>query len=241
VADLRNALGKSVEGMTIGMPAEYFATDVHPGIAAACRAALDRLQAAGAKVRPVSLPGTAHALAALHVIAAAEAFSSLARFDGVRFGTRAPRAATAAAVWEQTRAMFGAEAKRSILLGAMVLSAAGRDRWLRRAEAARARIAGEFARVFAEGVDAVFTPTSPVLPWRAGESADAGARSHAFTAGASLAGLPAISLPVGTADGLPVGGQLIGAAWTEARLVRVADALERALTPAPSAAVPAAI
>jgi aspartyl-tRNA(Asn)/glutamyl-tRNA(Gln) amidotransferase subunit A len=248
VPDLRDALGHGVQGMTIGVPREYFPGGLHAGVEAACRAAIDRLKALGAKVRDVSLPSTALALPAYHVVSSAEASSNLARFDGVRFGARAPSANSVDALWEGTRALFGAEARRRIVLGTFVLAAGHRDRHLARAQAARAKVAADFAKVFASGVDAIFTPTTPTPAFRLGEITDpyAMSLSDAFTVAASLAGIPALSLPVGTADGLSVGGQLMGPAWSEPRLVRIADALERALAadsaPAPAvreAAVPA--
>jgi aspartyl-tRNA(Asn)/glutamyl-tRNA(Gln) amidotransferase subunit A len=245
VADLREALGRDVQGMTIGIPREYFPAGLHAGVEAACRAAIGRLKALGARVREVSLPHTERALPAFHVLSSAEASSSLARFDGVRFGARVPSPDSVDALWEGTRALFGREAKRRILLGTFVLSARHREHHHARALAARAKVAGDFARLFASGVDAVFTPTTPMPAFRLGEITDpyAMSLSDAFTVAASLAGLPALSLPVGTADGLPVGGQLVGPAWSEPRLVRIADALERALTAETSAAssAPAAV
>jgi aspartyl-tRNA(Asn)/glutamyl-tRNA(Gln) amidotransferase subunit A len=236
VPELRAALGKDVREMTIGVPAEYFPGDLHPGVNAACRAAVERLEALGARIRPVSLPHTGLALPAYHVLSSAEASSSLSRFDGVRFGVRGAGAASAGEVWERTRALFGREARRRILLGTFVLAAGHRDRHYARAQAARARVAADFANVFGEGVDAVLTPTTPTPAFRLGEHTDPYAMSvsDSFTVAASLAGLPALTLPVGTADGLPVGAQLIGPAWSEPRLVRIADALERALA-SPSA------
>jgi aspartyl-tRNA(Asn)/glutamyl-tRNA(Gln) amidotransferase subunit A len=231
VPDLAAALGRDIAGVTIGIPGEYFPASSHPGVDSACRDAIRRLEALGAKTREVSLPHTAHALAAYHVISSAEASSNLARYDGARFGTRPAGARTLDGVYEATRALFGREARRRILLGAFVLSAGHVGEQYEAARRVRALVARDFAAAFADGVDALFTPTTPTPAFRLGEITDPVAMyaSDAFTVAASLAGLPAISLPVGSAGGLPVGGQLIGPAWSETRLARIADALERAL------------
>jgi aspartyl-tRNA(Asn)/glutamyl-tRNA(Gln) amidotransferase subunit A len=231
VADLTSALGHDVRGMTIGIPREYFPASLHPGVEAACRAAIRRLEALGAKTVEVSLPHTDAALVAYQVISAAEASSNLARYDGARLGTRAGRGRTLDAVYEDTRALFGREARRRILLGTCVLSTGQAGGHHAAALRVRALVARDFESVFGKGVDALFTPTTPTPAFRLGEITDPVAMyaSDAFTVGASLAGLPALSLPVGLADGLPVGGQLIGPAWSEPRLARIADALERAL------------
>jgi aspartyl-tRNA(Asn)/glutamyl-tRNA(Gln) amidotransferase subunit A len=231
VPDLTSALGHGIGGVTIGIPREYFPASLHPGVAAACRAAIDRLKALGARTVEVSLPHTDAALAAYQVISAAEAHSNLARYDGARFGTRVAGARSLERMYEGTRALFGREARRRILLGAYVLSTGHADGHHAAARRARALVARDFDGVFGKGVDALFTPTTPTPAFRLGEITDPVAMyaSDAFTVAASLAGLPAISLPVGTADGLPVGGQLIGPAWSEPRLARIADALERAL------------
>jgi aspartyl-tRNA(Asn)/glutamyl-tRNA(Gln) amidotransferase subunit A len=231
VPDYRVALGHGVEGMTIGVPEEYFAAALDPRVGAACRAALHVLEGMGAEVREISLPHTRHAVAAYQVVASAEASSNLARFDGIHFGRRAPDAATLDEVYERTRALFGAEAKRRIVLGTYVLSAGYYDAYYARAQQVRALVARDFQWAFASGVDAVFTPTTPTTAFRIGEVSDPYEMylADAFTVPASLAGLPALSLPVGDVDGLPVGGQLIAAPWHEPKLIRIAHALETAL------------
>ncbi|HEX2188482.1 MAG TPA: Asp-tRNA(Asn)/Glu-tRNA(Gln) amidotransferase subunit GatA [Longimicrobiaceae bacterium] len=234
-------LGEGLEGTTIGVPGEYFPDGMDPRVRTLCRAAIRRLEELGAEVREVSLPHTAYAVPAYAVLAVAEASSNLARFDGVRFGAPAPGAGSVAEVWERTRALFGAEAKRRILLGTYVLSAGHRDEHHARAARVRALVALDFRWVFDSGVDAVFTPTTPTPAFRLGEVTDPYEvyRSDAFTVGPALAGLPALSLPLGLADGLPVGGQLVGRAWGEPEIVRVAHALEASLAAAPLAAPPA--
>ena len=246
VANVSVNLGEGVEGMTIGVPGEYMPDSLDPGVRALCRAALRRLEELGAEVREISLPHTSYAVAAYSVLAAAEASSNLARFDGVRFGAAVPGARSVEEVWEGTRALFGAEAKRRILLGTYVLSAGHHDELRGQAMRVRGLVALDFRWAFDSGVDAVFTPTTPTTAFRLGATTDpyAAYLSDAFTVGPALAGLPALSLPLGTADGLPVGGQLVGRAWGEAEVVRVAHALERSLLAspldAPAAAPPAA-
>lgn len=231
VPDLGDALGRGVEGMTIGVPEECFGEGVDGRVRDACRAALRRLEAMGAEVREVSLPHLRFAVPAYAVLATAEASSNLARFDGARFGVRAPGAATLGEVYERTRALFGAEARRRIVLGTHVLSAGHQEDVHGRARAVRALVARDFRWAWASGVDALFTPTTPTPAFPLGSLTEPfGAfLSDVFTIPPSLAGLPATSLPVGEADGLPVGGQIVCDRWQEPKMVRIADALERAL------------
>ncbi len=234
-------LGEGIEGMTIGVPAEYLPDSLDPRVRGLCRAAIRRLEELGAEVREISLPHTGRAVAAYSVLAMAEASSNLARFDGVRFGAAVPGARSVEEVWEGTRALFGAEAKRRILLGTYVLSAGHHDEFYGQAARVRGLVGLDFRWAFDSGVDAVFTPTTPTPAFRLGEVTDPYAMllSDAFTVGPALAGLPALSLPLGLADGLPVGGQLVGRAWGEPEIVRVGHALEQSLLAAPLA-VPAA-
>jgi aspartyl-tRNA(Asn)/glutamyl-tRNA(Gln) amidotransferase subunit A len=241
VANVSVNLGEGVEGMTIGVPAEYMPDSLDPRVRALCRAALRRLEELGAEVREISLPHTAYAVPAYSVLAAAEASSSLARIDGVRFGAPVAGARSVEEVWEGTRALFGAEAKRRILLGTHVLSAGRHDELYGHAARVRGLVALDFRWAFDSGVDAVFTPTTPSPAFRLGEVVAPYAMllSDAFTVGPALAGLPALSLPLGLADGLPVGGQLVGRPWGEPEIVRAGHALEQSLV-ASSLAVPAA-
>ncbi len=231
VPDYAAALGGVVEGMTIGVPEEYFPDSLDPRVRDACRAALRRLEGMGATIREVSLPHTSLAIPAYHVIAAAEASSNLARFDGVRFGKRAPGAVDIVELNERTRALFGPEVKRRIMLGTYVLSAGYYDAYYARAQRVRALVARDFRWVFDSGVDAVFTPTTPTPAFRFGEMADPYRMymSDVFTVTANLAGIPGISLPVGDVEGLPIGGQLLGDHWSEPKLLRIANALESSI------------
>jgi aspartyl-tRNA(Asn)/glutamyl-tRNA(Gln) amidotransferase subunit A len=221
-----------LEGLVVGVPEEYFAAPLHPGVRSACRRALRRLEELGAELRDVRLPHTSAAVPAYHALANAEASSNLARFDGVRFGRRAGSARSLDEMYDRTRGLFGREVKRRILLGTWVLSAGAQDEVYASAVRARVRIRDDFRMVHASGVDLLFTPTTPAPAFRLGERlADPYEMylADAFTVAANLAGVPALSLPIGMADGLPVGGQLIGPAWSEGLLLRTAATLEWAL------------
>lgn len=230
----REAAGPhDLEGTVVGVGREYFPDDLSPGLASACRAALEELREAGAEIREVSLPHTPIAIAAYYLIAPAEVSSNLARFDGMRYGYRADAATTLSDLYEDTRSRgFGEEAKRRILLGTFALSAQHRSRYHDRARRARGLVAGDFRAAFESGVDVLFTPTAPGPAFPLGERSSDPRRMYltdAFTVPASLAGLPALSMPVGRVDGLPLGAQLIADRWREATMIRVATALERRL------------
>jgi aspartyl-tRNA(Asn)/glutamyl-tRNA(Gln) amidotransferase subunit A len=224
--------GQGGHGLVIGVPEEYFPAELDPGIRRAADDALEALARAGAEVRPVSLPHTRLAIPTYYLLAPAEASSNLARYDGARYGFRAD-ADGAMAMYARTRsAGFGAEVKRRILLGTFALSAGYYDQYYGRAQHARTLIAGDFRAAFARGIHVIFTPTTPGPAFRIGE------RVHdpydmyladVFTVTANLAGLPGASVPIGTLDGLPVGGQLLADRWQEPLLVRAAFALERAV------------
>jgi aspartyl-tRNA(Asn)/glutamyl-tRNA(Gln) amidotransferase subunit A len=231
VPDLAAALGMDARGLVIGVPQEYFPPELDAGIAAACHAALERLRALGATLQPVSLPHTRYAVPTYYIIAPAEASSNLSRFDGVRFGVRAQHARTVLDVYVRSRsACFGAEVKRRILLGTYALSAGYYDEYYGTAQRVRTRIREDFDRVFAAGVDVLFTPTTPTPAFRIGEkTADPYAMylSDIFTVTANLAALPAISLPIGNVASLPVAGQFLAPRWREDVMIRAAAALER--------------
>jgi aspartyl-tRNA(Asn)/glutamyl-tRNA(Gln) amidotransferase subunit A len=233
VPDLAAALTADLRGLVVGVPEEYFPPELDAGVAAACQAALERLRALGASVRPVTLPHTRYAVPTYYIIAPAEASSNLSRFDGVRYGIRASNAQTALDVYVRSRsAGFGAEVKRRIVLGTYVLSAGYYDEYYATAQRVRTRIREDFDRVFDDGVHVVFTPTTPTPAFRIGEkTADPYAMylSDIFTVTANLAALPAISLPIGTVSGLPVGGQFLAPRWREDVMVAAAAALERSL------------
>jgi aspartyl-tRNA(Asn)/glutamyl-tRNA(Gln) amidotransferase subunit A len=233
VPELCDACSGGLAGLTVGLLAADALEGVDDEVRELHAQAADRMRAAGASLRTVTLPSLPFAIPAYYVIAPAEASSNLARYDGVRFGVRVPAAESGEGMVEATRsAGFGAEAKRRIVLGTFVLSEGYHDRFYGRALDARRRIATELAAVFASGIDVLFTPTTPTPAFRIGEkTADPMQMylSDLFTVTANLAGVPAISVPIGRTAGLPVGGQLIAAAWAEPVLVRAAAGLERAI------------
>ncbi len=221
-------------GVTIGLPKEYFPEDLHPGVKAGLDRAIAMLRDLGADIREVSLPHTPFAVPTYYIIAPAEASSNLARFDGVRYGKRVePEGGDLRALYRATRGKgFGTEVKRRILVGTYVLSAGYYDAYYRKAQQVRALLADDFRKVFSDGVDLLFTPTTPTPAFKAGEKTEdpvAMYLADIFTAPASLAGLPAMSLPVGMDEGLPLGGQLIAPAFKETRMLNVARALEARL------------
>jgi aspartyl-tRNA(Asn)/glutamyl-tRNA(Gln) amidotransferase subunit A len=222
---------ESLQGFVIGLPREYFPTDLDAAVRRACDRAIRLMKEQGAAVREVSLPHTQYAVPTYYVIAPAEASSNLARFDGVRYGPRAEDAGDVRALYRKTRGEgFGAEVRRRILVGTYVLSAGYYDAYYRRAQQMRALIAQDFRNAFDRGVDLLFTPTTPTPAFKAGEKlADPVSMylSDIFTVTANLAGLPAISVPIGRVKGLPVGGQFIGQAFLEDEMLEAAYALER--------------
>jgi aspartyl-tRNA(Asn)/glutamyl-tRNA(Gln) amidotransferase subunit A len=232
VPDYCAASAKSIKGLVVGRPREYFPESLDPRIRARCDAALDLLRALGAEIRDVSLPHTESAIPVYYVVAPAEASSNLARFDGARYGPRVDKGEGLRGMYEATRTEgFGPEVLRRILLGTYVLSAGYYDAYYRKAQQVRTLIANDFSTVFASGVDVLFTPTTPTPAFKLGAISDPYEMylSDIFTVTANLAGVPAMSQPIGRVDGLPVGGQLIAPHFEEERMFSVAYALERAL------------
>ena len=222
----------SLRGVVIGRPREYFPDTLDPRIAERCARAFDQLRGLGAEIRDVSLPHTAFAIPVYYIIAPAEASSNLARFDGVRYGRRAGDANGLAAMYDATRAgAFGPEVSRRIMLGTYVLSAGYYEAYYKKAMQVRSLIAEDFRRVFGSGVHALFTPTTPTPAFPLGTKSDPYEMylSDIFTCPANLAGVPAMSLPIGRIDGLPVGGQVMTPHFDEARMFGIAVALESRL------------
>jgi aspartyl-tRNA(Asn)/glutamyl-tRNA(Gln) amidotransferase subunit A len=222
---------RPLAGLVIGRPVEYFPASLDARIADRCARALDHYRALGAEVRDVSLPSTDLAIPVYYILAPAEASSNLARYDGVRYGVRGA-GADLRTMYESTRSNgFGAEVTRRILLGTYVLSAGYYDAYYRRAQAVRSLITEEFAQVFASGVHLLFTPTAPTPAFRIGEVSDPYEMylSDIFTVTANLAGIPAMSQPIGRVDGMPIGGQLMAPHFEEPTMLRAAAALELAL------------
>jgi aspartyl-tRNA(Asn)/glutamyl-tRNA(Gln) amidotransferase subunit A len=228
LADLR--------GLTIGLPREYFPKDLDAGVAAALRRTAELCRKLGATVRDVSLPNSAYAVPTYYIIAPAEAAANLARYDGVRYGLRRRGPdGDVRALYRATRGEgFGPEVRRRILVGTYVLSAGYYEAYYRKAQQVRALIAADFRSVFRDGVDLLLTPTTPTPAFKAGEkTADPVAMYLAdiFVCPINLAGLPALSLPAGRSEGLPIGAQLIAPAFEEERLLAAAAVLERELSP----------
>jgi aspartyl-tRNA(Asn)/glutamyl-tRNA(Gln) amidotransferase subunit A len=224
------ALTERLDGVVVGVPREYFPPSLDPAIRRRCEVSLDALRAAGASVQEVSLPHTEHAIPVYYIIAPAECSSNLSRFDGVRYGLRIDGDGLRG-MYEATRSRgFGQEVTRRILLGTYVLSHGYYDAYYRKAQEVRALIARDFTRVFASGVHVLFTPTTPTPAFELGAITDPYAMylSDIFTVTANLAGLPAMSVPIGRVRGLPVGGQVLATHFGEEQMFRVAFALERA-------------
>ncbi len=224
-----------LRGMRIGLPREYFPPDLHPGVAAAMDRVQDRLRELGAELRDVSLPHSAYAVPTYYIVAPAEAAANLARFDGVRYGTRtAGIDGDFRAVYRATRGQgFGPEVRRRILVGTYVLSAGYYDAYYTKAQQARALITADFRRAFESGLDFLLTPTTPTPAFRAGEKTEdpvAMYLADIFVCAVNLSGLPALSLPVGRSEGLPVGAQLIAPFFGEERMLAAAAAVERVIT-----------
>ncbi|MGQ0538324.1 MAG: Asp-tRNA(Asn)/Glu-tRNA(Gln) amidotransferase subunit GatA [Gemmatimonadaceae bacterium] len=234
VADYCAAAHDDVRGLVVGVPREYFPDSLDAEVRARCDRALDALRSLGAQVRVVSLPLTDAAIPVYYIIAPAEASSNLARYDGVRYGRRAA-AASLRGVYDATRSEgFGPEVTRRILLGTYALSAGYYDAYYSKAMQVRALIAAEFRRVFADGIDLLLTPTTPSPAFALGDRTGDPYEmylSDIFTVTANLAGIPAMSLPVGNVRGLPVGAQLLAPHFAERRMLAAAYALERALAP----------
>ncbi|MES2504261.1 MAG: Asp-tRNA(Asn)/Glu-tRNA(Gln) amidotransferase subunit GatA [Myxococcota bacterium] len=233
VPDYRAALTGKIQGLKVGMPAEYFIEGLDPEIKACVENAVSAFEKLGAQIVPVSLPNTAAAVATYYVIATAEASSNLARYDGVRYGPRKGEEQGLKSMYEQTRGqLFGNEVQRRILLGTYVLSAGFYDAYYVRAQKVRALIAADFKKAF-EQVDVIIAPTTPSTAYKLGEKANDPLQLYLgdiFTIPVNMAGLPGISLPGGkSATGLPIGVQLIGKPFDESSLLNAAYALENAL------------
>ncbi len=223
-------LDRDLRGLRIGVPDEYFAAGLEPGVERAVRQAVDVLSELGAEIKPVTMPHTEYALASYYLIAPAEASANLARYDGVKYGLRASNANTMDLYMKTRGQGFGPEVKRRIMLGTYALSAGYYDAFYVKAQKVRTLIKSDFDRAF-ESFDVLVAPTSPTVAFPLGARTDdplAMYLSDVCTLPPSLAGLPALSLPCGLSDGLPVGLQIVGPALGEQTVLQVAAAYERA-------------
>ena len=232
VPDYEAALEKPIKGLKVGIPKEYVVDGMPGEIEDLWQQGINWLKRAGAEIKDISLPMTKYALPAYYIIAPAEASSNLARYDGVRYGLRVtPEGGGLTGMYEATRSEgFGAEVTRRIMIGTYVLSAGYYDAYYLKAQKVRARIAGDFKAAFGQ-VDVILTPTSPDQAFGLGaKTADPLAMymNDVFTVPANLAGIPAVSVPAGlSGDGLPLGLQIIGPAFEEAKVLNAAWHLEQ--------------
>jgi len=231
VEDYSLTLTKPVKGMKIGIPKEYFGVGMDEGVREKITAGIEVLRNLGCELVDISMPHTDYAIATYYIIATAEASSNLARYDGVRYGPRA-EADSLIGMYRKTRgAGFGPEVKRRIVLGTYVLSAGYYDAYYLKGQKVRALIADDFRRAFGR-VDAIVTPTSPVPAFKMGERTNDPLQMYLadiYTVTGSLAGIPGISIPCGKIGGeLPVGMQIFGPAFGEARVLQLAQAFASA-------------
>jgi aspartyl-tRNA(Asn)/glutamyl-tRNA(Gln) amidotransferase subunit A len=227
--DFLAKLNDGVEGLKVGVPAEYFVEGIEPEVERTVRAAIERLAGLGAEIVDISLPHTEYALATYYLIAPAEASANLARYNGVKYGYADLDAADVDDLMTNSRGTgFGEEVKRRIMLGTYALSSGYYDAYYKKAQQVRTLIKGDFDAAF-EGVDVIVTPTSPTVAFELGDRTDdplAMYLSDVMTIPANMAGLPGISIPAGFADDLPVGVQFMAPPLAEAGLLRTARALE---------------
>ena len=231
VPDYEASIGASIKGKKIGIPREYRIDGMPAEIEKLWADGIAFLKAAGAEIVDISLPHTKTALPAYYIVAPAEASSNLARYDGVRYGLRVPGKDISAMYENTRRAGFGPEVRRRIMIGAYVLSAGYYDAYYVRAQKIRTLIKQDFEKAYAQGVDAILTPATPSAAFGIGEKGSADPvemyLNDVFTVTVNMAGLPGIAVPAGlSADGLPLGLQLIGRPFDEETLFSVASVIE---------------
>jgi len=232
IPDYTRQLIPDIKGLKIGIPREYFVDGMQNQVREGLEAAIDKLRELGAEiVWEVSLPHTKYALAVYYILAPSEASANLARYDGVKYGFSERDASNVIETTERTRQSgFGTEVKRRIMLGTYALSAGYYDAYYLKAQKVRTLIKQEFDQAF-EKYDALVTPTSPIVPFKLGEKLEDPMQmylSDVCTLPANIAGIPAISVPAGFADNLPIGMQIMGKLFSEEILLRIAFAYEQA-------------
>ena len=237
--DYRAALTGDIRGLRVGVPREYFEMGLESGVASATSAALRVLEGLGAELVEISLPSSGMALPVYYIIAPAEASANLARFDGVKYGLSIEQDSLLATYLASRGAGFGPEVKRRIMIGTYALSSGYYDAYYVKSQQVRTLIKREFDHAFgvgpdaaqAAGVDVIVAPTSPTTAFKIGERSDdplAMYLADVLTIPANLAGIPSVAIPCGFAEGLPVSLQIMGPAFAEERILRVAEAYERA-------------
>nr|WP_206529745.1 Asp-tRNA(Asn)/Glu-tRNA(Gln) amidotransferase subunit GatA [Brevibacillus sp. SYP-B805] len=232
VPDYLSALTGDVKGLRIGVPRELIGEGIDPEVRDAVLAALKQLESMGAVWDEISMPHTEYAVPAYYLLASSEASSNLARFDGVRYGVRADNADNLIEMYKESRSQgFGPEVKRRIMLGTYALSAGYYDAYYKKAQQVRTLIIQDFQAAFAQ-YDVILHPTTPTTAFKLGDKLDDPVKMYLediCTVPVNLAGLPAISVPCGfAANGLPIGMQLVGKAFDESTILRVAHAYEQA-------------
>lgn len=230
VPDYLGQLGNTIQGMTLGLPKEYFADDLNPQMAERIQAAIKELEKLGASVKEISLPLTRMAIPAYYVITPAEASSNLSRFDGVRYGYRCEDPKDLEDLYKRSRSeAFGDEVKRRILIGTYALSEGFYDAYYNKAQQIRRLLAEDFQKAFQQ-VDLIVAPTTPNPAFDLGSKITDPVQMYLediYTLGVNLAGLPAISIPAGQINNRPVGLQLIGNHFGEAKLLNVAHQFQQ--------------
>ena len=230
VPDFEKGLEEGIKGMRIGIPSEYFGEGIDRGVKERVQEAIKVLEDLGAVCEEVSLPHTEYALPAYYIISSAEASSNLARYDGIRYGRRAEGYSDIIDLFVKTRSEgFGREVKRRIMLGTYALSSGYYDAYYKKAQQVRTLIKEDFDRVF-ERCDIIVGPTTPTVAFRVGEKTDDPLQmylSDVYTIPVNIAGLPAMSVPCGFSEGLPVGIQFIGKPFAESTLLRAAYTYEQ--------------
>jgi aspartyl-tRNA(Asn)/glutamyl-tRNA(Gln) amidotransferase subunit A len=225
-------LKRDLKGLRIGIPREYFVEGMQEGVKSALEIAIKKLEELGAEIEwEVSLPHTKYALAVYYIVAPSEASANLARYDGVKYGFSEQNASSVIEAVEKTRQFgFGTEVKRRIMLGTYALSAGYYDAYYLKAQKVRTLIKQEYEQAF-EKYDALVTPTSPTVAFKLGEKLEDPMQmylSDVCTLPINIAGIPAVSIPAGFVDGLPVGMQVLGKPFNEETILRIAFAYEQA-------------
>ncbi|MBU0680486.1 MAG: Asp-tRNA(Asn)/Glu-tRNA(Gln) amidotransferase subunit GatA [Proteobacteria bacterium] len=233
IPDYTKALVTGLDGLTVGVPEEYFGAGLDPEVEKVIRHGIDQLKAAGAQIKTVSLPHTEYGVAAYYIIAPAEASSNLARYDGVRYGRRDMKADSLIELYKRSRSQgFGDEVKRRILIGTYALSSGYYDAYYKKASQVRTLIVEDYRQAFS-ACDVLVSPVTPTPAWKIGEKASDPLSvylSDLLTIPANLAGVPGMSVPCGfSAAGLPIGLQIQGSHFSEETLLKVAYNLEQGL------------